>query len=65
MTKNLLMICLLDALDFYDYVRYHVFLRIASAPIVSAWGTAHKGFGGLACYRPIIGPWYNRDSAIR
>ena len=26
---------------------------------------AHKGFGGLVCYQPIIGPWYNRDSAMR
>ena len=65
MTKNLLMICLLYTLDFYGYVRYHVFLRIASAPILAARGAAHKGFGGLACYRPIIGLWYNRDSAIR
>ena len=65
MTKNLLMTCLLYALDFYGYVRYHVFLRIASARIFAAWGTAHKDFGGLACYRPIIGSWYHRDSAIR
>ena len=65
MTKNLLMICLLYALDFYDYVRYQVFLRIASAPIFAARSAAYKCFGGLACYRPIIGSWYNRDSAIR